>query len=428
MVGKSRLARFKFWTDLIVKLVVVAVLAAFAHRFYERHHQPLEIAIILPLSGQNEAIGAELKDAYRLAVDEINAAGGIKGRRIDAQILDTQSSSPVARAGVERVLEEENVVAFFGCRTSSCRRAVLPAIQAARHLLIFPGDYEGMEFPSHAFYTGSPPNQLIVPALEWAFGAIGHKFFVVGVDDVYPRVAAEVIARELEALNGELVGTSFVPPGTEDMAEAAEAIKRAAPDVVLSLSSGSTTPGLVHAMRAAGLSPYKIPTVHMWMGDDDIRDVGAKELAGDYLAGSYFSSLDSDANRQFRHAYRTRYGKNRQFGSPEESAYVSVKMWAAAVERAGSASPRRVVRALRGLHYEAPSGPVHLDRSNHHLWRIIRVGRIDKGGRVALVWESDSPLEPLSYPISGTQEEWDELLLKLNRKWRGDWAAPRALQ
>lgn len=428
MAGKSRLARFKFWTDLIVKLVVVAVLAAFAHRFYERHHQPVDIALILPLSGQNEAIGAELRDAYRLAVDEINGAGGIKGRRINVQILDTQSSSSVARAGVERILEEEDVVAFFGCRTSSCRRAVLPAIQTARHLLLYPGDYEGMEFPSHTFYTGSPPNQLIVPALEWAFSTLGRRFYVVGIDDVYPRISTEVIRRELEALDGELVGESFVPPGTEDMSSVADAIKRAAPDVVLSLTSGGSTPGLVHAMRAAGLNPARVPTVHLWMGDDDIRDIGAAELAGDYLAGSYFAGLDTEANRQFRHAYRTRYGRNRQFGSPEESAYVGVKMWAAAVERAGSTSPRRVARALRGLHYEAPSGPVHLDRSNHHLWRIMRVGRIDDGGRVAIVWESDSPLEPLSYPISGTQEEWDELLVKLNRKWRGNWAAAGAVR
>jgi len=426
MAGKSRLARFKFWTDLIVKLVVVSVLAALALRFYERHHQPLEVALILPLSGRNEAFGADLRDAYRLAIDEINAEGGIKGRRIVARIFDTQSSSKVAREGVEDLLEAGDVSAFFGCQTSSCRRAVLPAIQAARHLLLYPGDYEGMEFPSHAFYTGSLPNQLIIPALEWAIGALGPKFFVVGIDDVYPRIGAEVIKRELEAWKGELVGEHFVPPDTEDMTKAAQAIRHASPDVVLSLTAGGTTPGLVHAMRAAGLNPGQIPTIHLWMGEDEIREVGAKELAGDYLAGSYFSSVDSDANGQFRQAYRARYGKNRQFGSFEESAYVSMKMWAAAAARAGSASPRRVMRALRGLHYEAPSGPVHLDRSNHHLWRLIRVGRIDDSGRVAVVWESDSPLEPLSYPISGTQEEWDELLVTLNRKWRGNWAAPEA--
>jgi urea transport system substrate-binding protein len=428
MAGKSRLARFKFWTDLVVKLVVVSVLAAVAHRFYERHHQPLEIALILPLSGRNEAFGADLRDAYHLAIDEINVKGGIKGRRIVARILDTQSSSKVAREGVEDILEKEEVTAFFGCQTSSCRRAVLPAIQAARHLLLYPGDYEGMEFPSHAFYTGSPPNQLILPTLEWAIGALGPKFFVVGIDDVYPRIGAEVIKRELEALRGDLVGAHFVPPDTEDMTKVAQAIKRAAPNVVLSLTAGGTTPGLVHAMRAAGLNPNQFPTIHLWMGEDEIREVGAKELAGDYLAGSYFSSIDSEANQQFRQAYRERYGKNRQFGSFEESAYVSLKMWAAAVERGGSASPRRVLRALRGLHYEAPSGPVHLDRSNHHLWRFMRVGRIDDSGRVAVVWESDSPLEPLSYPISGTQEEWDELLLNLNRKWRGNWAAPEAMR
>ena len=423
MADKSRLARFKFWTDLLVKLVVLAVAAAFAHRFWERHHSPVEVAVLLPLSGSNSTVGAELKDAYRLAIEEINAAGGRRGRPVEARFVDTGGSANSAAAAVEQALQDKSVEAFFGCWTSECRRAVLPAIKASRHLLIYPGDHEGMEAPDNVFYTGSPPNQLVVPALEWATRTLGKRIYVVGLDDVYPRVAAKVIEKELDASSGRLVGTRFVPPGTEDMASVAQDIRRIRPEVVVSLVSGPTLPALVHAMRAAGITPDKVPTLHLWMGDNDIRIIGAREMAGDYLAGTYFAIIDSETNRRFRAAFRRRFGVGRQFGSPEESAYIGVKMWAQAVERAGSAAPRRVLKALRGLHYEAPSGPVHMDRINHHLWREIRVGRIEDSGRVSVAWESDGPVEPLTYPISGTQEEWDELLHKLNREWRGRWAA-----
>lgn len=423
MGEKSRLARFKFWTDLLVKLVVLAVGAAFAHRFWEHHHSPVEVAILLPLSGSTSAVGAELKDAYRLAIDEINAAGGLRGRPVSARFIDKGGSGKSASAAVEQALQDEEVEAFFGCWTSECRRAVLPAIKASRHLLIYPGDHEGMEAPDNVFYTGSPPNQLVVPALEWACRTLGKRVYVVGLDDVYPRVAAKVIEKELEASPGQLVGTHFVPPGTEDMAAVAQDISRIKPDVVLSLVTGASLPALVHALRAAGITPNHVPTLHLWMGDDDIRSIGATEMAGDYLAGTYFATIDSEANRRFRAAFHRRFGVGRQFGSPEESAYIGMKMWAQAAERAGSSSPRRVLKALRGLHYEAPSGPVHMDRINHHLWRDIRVGRIEDSGRVSVVWESDGPIEPLIYPISGTQEEWDEFLRKLNREWRGRWAA-----
>jgi len=426
MAINRRLGRFKFWTDLFVKLVVVAVVGAVGHRFYERHHQPVRIGLIMPLSGTAETAGAELHDAYRLAVESINATGGVLGRPLEVIILDSGISQKRTLAEVERLNREEQVAAFFGCYLSGCRRAILPAIRRLENLLVYPADNEGLEFEPNVFYTGSPPNQLVMPATEWARRNLGRRLFVVGMDDIYPRIAAALIERELKELDGELAGAFFVAPGSEDLATATQAILKARPDAILSFTNGSSLPGLVNALRAAGVNSDQIPIVHVWADEDQLRELGPAQNEGDYLAASYFNDLESKANVTFRAAIQSRYGRQRRFGEIEESAYIGVMMWAAAVTRANSLTPAAVGRALRGLHFEAPSGYVHMDRSNHRLWRQIRVGRFEDTGRVIPVWESEGALAPLNYPLSGTQEEWDELLTALNRKWHGRWAAPEA--
>ncbi|MDD2761740.1 MAG: urea ABC transporter substrate-binding protein, partial [Methylomonas sp.] len=295
----------------------------------------LRIGVIHSLTGTMAISEAPLVDAVRLAVEEINAGGGLLGRPVELLVADSQSDPEIAAAAAERLIVEQHVSALFGCWTSACRKAVKPVVEKHRHLLFYPVQYEGLEQSPNIVYTGSAPNQQIVPGTHWALKHLGKRVYLIGSDYIFPRLANRIVADLIKASGAELLAERYRPLGGTDFDAEIGEIQRLRPDVVLNTINGESNAHFFKALRAAGLSDQAVMSFSL--AESELQAMPEAITAAHYAVWSYFQSLPGENNRRFVEAYQRRFGSGRATSDPVEAAYVSVKLWAQAVREAESA-------------------------------------------------------------------------------------------
>ena len=148
---------------------------------------PIKVGLLHSLSGTMAISEVPLLEAEQLAIQEINAAGGVLGRQIEPIVEDGASDWPTFEEKAEKLIDRDRVATLFGVWTSASRKAMLPVLEARDHLLWYPLYYEGMECSKNIFYTGLVPNQQIEPAVDWVLENKGKAVFLFGSDYVYPR-------------------------------------------------------------------------------------------------------------------------------------------------------------------------------------------------------------------------------------------------
>jgi urea transport system substrate-binding protein len=382
----------------------------------------LRVGILHSLTGTMAWTEGPVVDATLLAIEEVNSRGGLLGRQVLPVVVDGQSEETVFARHAENLIAAQDVCTIFGCWTSSSRKSVLPIVEKKDHLLIYPTQYEGMERSPNIFYTGAAPNQQIVPAVQWAFGFLRKKrFFLVGWNSVYSRAANAIIRDEVQALGGEIVGEEYVLPDSPDVTRIVRSIARSKSDVIFNSLVGDANLFYTRLLRAAGITPAKIPSVYFSIGEIELLSLSTKETLGDYAAWNYFQSLDRPQNRAFIDKFRHRYGPQRVTADPMEAAYLGVHLWAQAVQQAGTTNTSAIRKALRTQKFDAPGGPVRIDPQNQHTWKTMRLGRIVEGGQFEIVWSSEKPIRPEPYPGSRSPAAWDKFLAGLYREWDGHW-------
>ncbi len=367
-------------------------------------------------------------NATLLAVEQINAAGGLLGRQIEPVIADGASDPALFAAHAKRLIEDKRVSVIFGCWTSASRKAVVPVVEAADGLLFYPLQYEGIEQSPNVVYTGATPNQQVVPAVSYALREFGPRVFLVGSDYVFPRMAHTVIRDQVKALGGRLVGETYLPLGGQLVEPIVEAILKAQPDVILNTINGDSNVAFFAALRAAGVTPGEIPTMSFSIGETELASMDPASMVGDYAAWNYFQSLATDLNREFIAAYRARFGADAVTSDPMEAAYAGVNLWAGAVRAAKSADPDAVRRVIGGQGFHAPEGLVYVDEDTQHTWKSARIGRVRADGQFDVVWASDKPVRPMPFPIFRTRVEWERALDDLRRDWGGQWTNPETAE
>jgi urea transport system substrate-binding protein len=411
--------------SLACGLAAVALLpAALASGGGVKPNDQIRVGILHSMTGTMAISEKAVVDATLLAIDEINASGGLLGRRVVPTLRDGASDWPRFAREAEGLVRDTEIVAVFGCWTSASRKSVRPIFERAGHLLFYPVQYEGMEISPTIIYTGAAPNQQIIPAVKWALDNVGRRFFLVGSDYVFPRMANEVIRDQLGTLKAEVVGERYLPLGSQDVATIVAEIVAKKPDVILNTINGDTNVAFFKALRAAGITPKQIPTISFSIGENELVAMDRSQVAGDYAVWNYFQSISTERNQRFVAAFKARYGADRVVSDPMEAAYDAVYLWAAAVRRAGTADVASVREALLGRVFDAPGGPVYVDPLNHHLWKTVRVGRIRDNGQFDIVWESPKPIRPQPFPASRPQAQWEAAVDELFRRWGGQWAAP----
>ncbi|WOO42543.1 urea ABC transporter substrate-binding protein [Rubellicoccus peritrichatus] len=397
--------------------------------------QKVKVGVLHSQTGTMRDSEKPVLDATLMAIDEINEKNLIPGIYIEAVVEDGASNPKTFARKAEKLIRDDKVVAIFGGWTSASRKAIKPIVERYDSILLYPVQYEGVEESPNIIYLGAAPNQQIIPAVYWAMKDMGKKrFFLVGSDYIFPHTANEIIKDQLRALGGEVVGESYIPLGSKKVEATIDQIVEAKPDIILNTLNGDTNKAFFQQLRDAGINSDEIPTISFSIGENEVKKIGARNIAGDYLSWNYFQSIDTPENKEWVRQFGERYGENRVTSDPMEAAYSGVYLWASsafdaehAVEEGifeGQCSADGVRAHISGQSFKAPSGLVFIHPENHHLYKTVRIGKIGSDGQIRIVWTSDVAVRPEPYPVFRTAESWKDFVATLNREWGGSWSAP----
>ncbi|MFM8292702.1 MAG: urea ABC transporter substrate-binding protein [Planctomycetia bacterium] len=387
--------------------------------------RPIVVGILHSQTGPMAVSERSMIDAEVLALEEINAAGGLLGRPVRWVVADGASDWPTFARQAEQLIRQQRVAVIFGCWTSACRKGVLPVVESQDHLLVYPMAYEGLEQSPNIFYTGAAPNQQITPAVQWCHDTLrARRFFLVGSDYIWPHCVNAIAADQIKGFGAEVVGEAYVPFGGREVGDLVRRIAAAKPDVILSSVAGDSGVAFARGLREAGVRPEQVPVVTFAMAEDELRGLSGDDMAGHYAAWSYFQSLERPENLAFVRAFKARYGADRTTSDVMVAAYNSVHLWAQAVREAGTADVRQVRTALRHQSRNAPEGIIAIDPETQHSWRPVFIGRIRADGQFDVVWSSRTAVRPVPFPISRSRSEWETFVMDLYRGWGGRWSNP----
>lgn len=357
----------------------------------------VKVGILHSVTGTIAIAEKSVVDAEQLAIEEINAAGGVMGQKIDAIVEDGASDWPTFAEKARKLIEKDKVAAVFGCYTSASRKAVLPVFEKLNGLLYYPTYYEGLEQSPNMIYTAQEASQSVIAAMRWLMDNKGKSFYMIGSDYIWPRTTIKIAKAVLAKAGGKLVGEDYYPLGHIEFSSAINKIKGAKPDVILNCVVGGSNVAFFKQLSAAGITGANQPLLSLAVSEEEVSGIGADNTAGTLTCMGYFQSLKNAANQKFVKAFKAKYGAARVVGDTLECGYNGVYLWKMAAEKAKSFDVAKVVAASSNLEFDAPEGKIKVHASNHHLWKHARIGTFLPDGQVNMIYESPL-IEPNPFP------------------------------
>ena len=375
----------------------------------------VKVGVLHSLSGTMAISETSLRDVLLFTFDEINAKGGVLGKKIEPVVVDGASNWPLFAEKAKQLLEEDKVAVTFGCWTSVSRKSVLPVYEKNNGLLFYPVQYEGQEESKNVFYTAEAVNQQATPAIDYLLEQGYTKFYLIGTDYVYPQTTNLVLLEYLLSKkvpienigggfkkdeSGKIISAGkYTPFGHTDYQQIVSEIKQfsaGGKTAVVSTLNGDTNVPFFKEYAAAGLTAETAPVVSFSISEDEFRGLPAKQLVGQLGCWTYFQSVKSDANKAFVKNFQawlkttTAPGvvkEGRVTCSPMVLSYDGVYLWKAAVEKAGSFDVDAVRTALKsGLSFDGPGGKV-TTQSNMHLTKNVFIGESKADGQFKILKE-----------------------------------------
>ena len=339
--------------------------------------------------------------AEKLAIEQINAMGGVLGRQIEYVQEDGASDWPTFAEKSKKLLVNDKVAAVFGCWTSASRKAVLPVFEQYNGMLYYPTFYEGLEQSPNVVYTGQEATQQILEGIDWAAKTKDAKsFYLLGSDYIWPRTSNKIARKHIEKLGLKTVGEEYYPLGHTQFNSVINKIKLKKPDVVFISVVGGSNVAFYKQLKAAGIDMTKEKPLFLTISvtEDEILGIGGENIDGIYASMKYFQSLPNENNQAFVKAFKERWGDDIVIGDVTQAAYLGPWLWKAAVEKAGSFDIDKVKAASPGIELTtAPEGYVRV-HDNHHLWSKTRIGVAEPDGQYKVVYESPELIEPNPFP------------------------------
>ena len=382
----------------------------------------IKVGILHSLSGTMAISETALKNVALMTSEEINAGGGGLGRKLEPVVVDPASNWPLFAERARQLLAQDKVAAVFGCWTSVSRKSVLPVFKELNGLLFYPVQYEGEELEKNVFYTGAAPNQQAIPAVEYLMSEEGggaKRFVLLGTDYVYPRTTNKILRAFLKSkgVSDADILEDYTPFGHADYQTIIARIKQFAAEgkktAVVSTINGDSNVPFYKELGNAGLKATDVPVVAFSVGEEELRGVDTKPLLGHLAAWNYFMSVDNPQNKAFIDKYRAWAKKNAVpnadtvvTNDPMEATYVGLHMWKQAVEKAGSTDVDKVIAAMGGQTFKAPSGfTLTMDATNHHLHKPVLIGEVRADKQFDIVWQTQQPIraQPWSPFIEGNE-------------------------
>ncbi len=387
----------------------------------------IKVGVLHSLSGTMAISETVLKDTVLMAIDDINAKGGVLGKKLEAVVVDPASNWPLFAEKAKQLLTQDKVAVVFGCWTSVSRKSVLPVFEQNNGLLFYPVQYEGEELSKNVFYTGAAPNQQAIPAVEYLMskeGGAAKRFVLLGTDYVYPRTTNKILRAFLKSkgVKDADIMETYTPFGHSDYQTIVADIKKfstGGKTAVVSTINGDSNVPFYKELGNAGLKAKDVPVVAFSVGEEELRGVDTKPLVGHLAAWNYFMSVKNPTNSAFIKQWSD-YAKAKNIAGhkdkpltndPMEATWVGIHMWKQAVEKAKTTDVDKVIAAMAGQTFTAPDGfTVKMDEKNHHLHKPVMVGEIKADGQFGVVWKTKGPIkaQPWSPFIPGNDKKLDE--------------------
>jgi urea transport system substrate-binding protein len=416
----------RFLLQSFTALSVAATIAISAPNSAYADDGTIKVGILHSLSGTMAISETVLKDVALMTIDEINAHGGVLGKKLEPVVVDPASDWPLFAEKARQLLSKDKVAVTFGCWTSVSRKSVLPVFKELDGLLFYPVQYEGEELERNVFYTGAAPNQQAIPAVEYLMSKDGggaKRFVLLGTDYVYPRTTNKILRAFLHSkgITDDNIMEEYTPFGHSDYQTIVANIKTFATGgktAVVSTINGDSNVPFYKELGNAGLKATDVPVVAFSVGEEELRGVDTKPLVGDLAAWNYFMSLKNPVNDEFKKKWAA-YAKAKGLSSadkpltndPMEATYIGINMWKQAVEKAGTTDVDKVIPAVGGQTFAAPDGfTIEMDPKNHHLHKPVFIGEVKADGQFNVVWKSPGPIkaQPWSPYIPGDEGKKDE--------------------
>ncbi len=390
--------------------------------------ETIKVGVLHSLSGTMAISETVLKDAILMEIDAINAKGGLLGKKLEPVVVDPASNWPLFAEKTRQLISKDKVAVIFGCWTSVSRKSVLPVVEELNGLLFYPVQYEGEELSKNVFYTGAAPNQQAIPAVEYLMskdGGSAKRWVLLGTDYVYPRTTNKILRSFLKSkgVAEADIMEEYTPFGHSDYQSIIAKIKKFSAEgkktAVVSTINGDSNVPFYKELGNQGLKATDVPVVAFSVGEEELRGVDTKPLVGHLAAWNYFQSIKNPTNDAFIKEW-TAYAKAKGIAGhkdkaltndPMEASVIGFNMWVQAVTKAKSTDTDKVIAAMAGQTYKAPSGIVSkMDEKNHHLHKSVFIGEIKADGQFNVVWKTPGPVkaQPWSPYIPENKGKKDE--------------------
>lgn len=393
---------------------------------------PIKVGILHSLSGALAVSERPLRDASQLAIEEINAQGGLLGRRVQAFERDGKSQVTANSAytqGADELLNMEHVAVVFGGFGSASRKLILPYVEDSHKLLFYPAQYEGLEQSQSIVYTGATPNQNVIPAIHWAVEELKVKrLFFVGTDGLRARAINAIAADTVQDLHGEVVGEEYALVGESQFSHVVKKIKHVKPQLIINDLVGDSNISFFRELVVAGLTPDVVPVLSFTLGENELAQLGSLSLAGQYVARTRFPLAQGAQDGEFAKRFKKKYGEDRVVSELMESAYYGVLLWAAAVRKVKSDDAALVRSALLETGFDLNGIHLRLDPSTQHTYKVFQLGKITAQNAIEVIKTDEKPTRPIPFPPPRTPTEWKNFSDELYTKWGNNWSNPQKPQ
>ncbi|PGH56352.1 ABC transporter substrate-binding protein [Azospirillum palustre] len=359
----------------------------------------IKVGVLFSLTGTTAVVEKSMHNATMMAIDEINAGGGINGMKLTAIVEDPASDPATFADKANKLVLNDKCVSVFGSYTSASRKAVLPVFEKRKNLYWYPTLYEGRECSKNVMYTGAVPNQQQKEFIPWLVKTFGKKFYLIGSNYIYPKEENNVCKILLKELGGEVVGEEYVPLGHSEFGSVLNKFRETKPDVIFSTVVGDSVIALHKQYKAAGFSPDKMPMASLTTSEVEIAAMGGEYAAGHFTSAPYFMGHQSKENEVFVENYRKRFGKDSVTHFVSEAAYFQMHLFRKAVEKIGKGdvTPIAVRDATAGLEIMAPQGKVKVDGDNLHCYLWPKIGQAQADGQFKVIQQSSDWVKPEPY-------------------------------
>jgi urea ABC transporter substrate-binding protein len=356
---------------------------------------PISIGSLHDFSGPIASSGQQGVAALTIAVDEINAAGGLLGRPLKIVNYDTQSSIQLYSQYAQQLALSDKVAVVHGGITSASREAVRPVFSKYKTLYFYNTLYEGGVCDRNTFCTGTTPGQTVQKLVPSALKkAGGGKAYVIAADYNYGQITAKWMQKYCADNGGEVLATEFFPLDVTNFGPTISKIQEQKPDIVLSALVGGNHVGFYRQWAAAGMTG-RIPIASTTFGlVNEPKILEARESDGLLGSYGYFEELNTPRNAAFVGSLKAKFGDDIPYISEIAAAtYEAMHLWADAVRKAGTIDRDPVIEALEAdASFDGPSGHVLVDKQTHHTTRNAYLAEVkDKRWLVTESYENQPP-------------------------------------